>query len=81
VPDPTSADEEEAEAGLVYRRAVELIRSEFEPRTWDAFWRSVIDGRPTDEVAAALGVSAAAVRKARSRVLHRLREHLGDLIE
>jgi RNA polymerase sigma-70 factor (ECF subfamily) len=81
VADPVSADEDEAEADLVCRQAVELIRGEFEERTWTAFWRSVIDGRPTDEVAAGLGVTPAAVRKARSRVLRRLREHLGELID
>jgi RNA polymerase sigma-70 factor (ECF subfamily) len=80
-PDPASAEDEEAEAGLLFRRAVELIRSEFEQRTWEAFWATVIESRPTDLVAGALGVTPAAVRKARSRVLHRLREHLGDLIE
>jgi RNA polymerase sigma-70 factor (ECF subfamily) len=81
VPDPASVEEEEAETSLVYRRAIELIRTEFEERTWEAFRRAVLDGRPPDEVAAALGVSPAAVRKAKSRVLLRLREALGELLE
>jgi RNA polymerase sigma-70 factor (ECF subfamily) len=80
LPDPASAEEDEAETGLVYRRAVELIQAEFEASTWEAFRRSVIENRPTDEVAAALGVTQSAVRKARSRVLRRLKEQLGDLL-
>src|SRR5262245_51753939 len=65
-------DEERALCGQLYRRALELIRGEFEPRTWQMFCRSVLDGLPTTSVAAELGTSAAAVRQARSRVLRRL---------
>jgi RNA polymerase sigma-70 factor (ECF subfamily) len=80
LPEPETDEEDRAEAGLVYRRAVEMVRGEFEERTWEAFRRTVLDAQPTDETAAALGVTPAAVRKARSRVLRRLRERLGDLI-
>ena len=58
----------------------ELIRAEFEERTWEAFRGVVLEGRPPDEIAANLGITAAAVRKSKSRVLHRLKEQLGDLI-
>jgi RNA polymerase sigma-70 factor (ECF subfamily) len=67
--------------GALYRRALELVRAEFEPRTWEAFWRSAIDGHTTAVIAADLGVSAAAVRKSKSRVLHRLRQEVGDLLD
>jgi RNA polymerase sigma-70 factor (ECF subfamily) len=72
-------DQERALYGQLYRRALELIRGEFEVRTWQMFWRSVIDGLPTAAVAAELGVTAAAVRQARSRVLRRLREEAAEL--
>jgi RNA polymerase sigma-70 factor (ECF subfamily) len=71
-------DTEDDLSGL-YRRALELVRGEFESRTWEAFWRSAIDGQSPAEIAAALGVTPAAVRKAKSRVLHRLRQEVGDL--
>ena len=61
------------------RAAVELIRSEFEARTWQAFWLTAVDGRSPGEVAAELGMSRGAVRVAKSRVLKRLREELGGL--
>jgi RNA polymerase sigma-70 factor, ECF subfamily len=61
------------------RRVLELLRAEFEPRTWDAFWRIVVDGQPPAEVAAALGMSLPAVYQAKSRVLRRLRQELGGL--
>jgi len=60
-------------------RALELIRAEFEDRTWQAFWRVTVDGQPTKDVAQELGVTPSAVRLAKSRVLRRLREELGDL--
>ena len=72
-------DEEQTLSGQLYRHALELIRGEFEARTWQMFWRSVVDGLPTGSVAAELGVSAAAVRQARSRILRRIREETAEL--
>lgn len=63
------------------RRALELVRSEFEERTWQMFWLTVIDGRSPSDIAAERGVSPAAVRMAKSRVLHRLKEEFGELIQ
>jgi RNA polymerase sigma-70 factor (ECF subfamily) len=60
---------------------LDLIRPEFAERTWQAFWRTAIEGGSAPEVAAELSMSAGAVRVAKSRVLQRLREELGDLIE
>jgi len=80
---PDSATDEDgsdavAENALLHR-ALELVRGEFEPRTWQAFWRTAVEGRPTGDVGAELSMSAGAVRVAKSRVLHRLRAELGDL--
>jgi RNA polymerase sigma-70 factor (ECF subfamily) len=58
-----------------------LIRGEFEERSWQMFWRTVIDDRPAADVAAEMGVTPAAVRKAKSRILHRLKEHFGELLQ
>lgn len=52
---------------------VEAVRASVQSRTWLAFWRTVIDDVPTKEVARELDMEVAAVRKARSRVLHKLR--------
>jgi len=71
---------EEGEQGL-FARALELIRGEFEERTWLAFWRTTVEGRAPIDVGEDLGMTAGAVRVAKSRVLRRLREELGDLTE
>jgi RNA polymerase sigma-70 factor (ECF subfamily) len=64
--------------GDVFRRAFEIVRGEFEPRTWDLFWQVAIEETPPDEVAARFGVSSGAVRQAKSRVLRRLKLVLGE---
>jgi RNA polymerase sigma-70 factor (ECF subfamily) len=83
LPEPEPADDpgsEKAEHGL-FARALGLIRGQFEDRTWAAFWQTVVEGREPNAVAADLAMSPGAVRVAKCRVLHRLREELGDLGE
>src|SRR5262249_8563403 len=81
--DPLAGSEEEETAafGQCYRRAVQLVRGEFEERTWTMFWRTVIDGRSPTAGAEELDVTPAAVRQAKSRVLRRLKLEMGDLLE
>ena len=57
------------------------MREQFEPRTWTAFWRVAIQRDKTADVAADLEMTAAAVRKAKARVLRRLREEFGELLD
>jgi len=64
-------------AGLC-QRGLDAIRAEFEPRTWEAFWLIVVEGRDGAEVAEELGLSRGAVRQAKYKVLRRLRQEMGD---
>ncbi len=57
----------------VFQRWLKIIQADFEDHTWNAFWRITVEGQDTAEVATALGMSANAVRQAKSRVLRRLR--------
>jgi len=65
----------------VLRRLLELLEPEFEPATWRAFRLLVLEGRSTAAVAAELGLSANAVRIAKSRVLSRLRRESSGLVD
>jgi RNA polymerase sigma-70 factor (ECF subfamily) len=65
----------------VTRRILELIEPEFEPATWQAFRRVVLDGAGTAAVATELGLTPNAVRIAKSRVLTRLRQESAGLID
>ena len=75
---PPASEGDSSDQAILYRRALDLIQSDFEERTWKAFWLTTVEEQPTDDVAAALGTTPAAVRKAKSRVLRRLRETLRD---
>jgi RNA polymerase sigma-70 factor, ECF subfamily len=73
-------DEEEYRQHLV-QRALQLMRTEFEPTTWQACWQYVVVGKSVAEVAAELGMSPGAVRAAKFRVISRLRSELNGLLE
>jgi RNA polymerase sigma-70 factor (ECF subfamily) len=76
---PPQADPEEVEEmRRLFFRGLDLIRGEFEERTWKAFWRTAVDGRSPKEVALELAMTPGAVRVSKSRVVQRLREELGD---
>lgn len=82
LPDLESPSEVEqtndVQLNLLMHRALQQVKAEFESKTWQAFWRTTIDCIPTAVVASELEISVASVRKYRSRILHRLREQLGD---
>jgi RNA polymerase sigma-70 factor (ECF subfamily) len=54
--------------------ACEQVRAQVTDVTWQAFWRTAIAGQSGKQAAAELGLSAAAVYHARSRVFARLQE-------
>ena len=62
----------------VLHRMLELIRPDFEGKTWQAFWRLAADGDAAADIAQDLGMTAKAVRQAKYRVLQRLRKELED---
>ncbi|MCH8150232.1 MAG: sigma-70 family RNA polymerase sigma factor [Planctomycetes bacterium] len=62
-------------------RALEIVRNDFNESTWQAFWRVTIENQQAVEVSGDLGISVNAVRKAKARVLRRLREEFGDLLQ
>lgn len=82
---PGKADEHEREWELEYQRrvsakAMERVRHEFQPATWQAFWGTAVDGRTAQEVGAELKMTPGAVYVAKSRVLARLRDEARQLM-
>ena len=63
----------------VLQRATARVRTKVEERTWDAFRLTAIDGLSGAEAAGQLGLSVAAVFKAKSNVHRRLREQVALL--
>ena len=77
-PSKSEDDERLAEFAL-FHRGLEKIRRDFDPKTWQAFWRVTVDGLSATEAANELGLKSGTVRVAKSRVLQRLRRQLGDV--
>ncbi len=80
-PDPAREREEAEHREYLVRRALELMRREFQQSTWMACWEQVVNGRPGAEVARELGMSVNAAYLARSRVLRRVREYLEEFLD
>lgn len=72
--DPLADEEYRA---LLVERALQLMRSDFKPGTWQACWQHIVEGK----TAADLGMSDGALRAAKFRVLSRLRRELAGLWE
>ena len=69
------------ERSILLAQVLDLIRPEFEDRTWRAFWQTAIEDQSPNNVAETLEMKPAAVRQAKSRILRRLREELGQFLE
>lgn len=81
--DPTSGlsqqwDQEHDEH--VLNTLLAVVRPDFEPNTWQAFVRFALEGLSAADVARDLAMSETAIVQAKFRVLKRLREEAGDLM-
>lgn len=76
--EPTELGSESPEINSLLHRALDQVREKIEPRTWKAFWRVVVLGQATANVAAELAMTDSNVRNAKSRVLKRLRDALSE---
>lgn len=77
------AEDDTAEFDFEYRRqvfrwAAAAVEAEFRPSTWQAFWRTAVEGQETKTVAEQLQLTPGAVYIARSRVLARLRAKIEE---
>jgi RNA polymerase sigma-70 factor (ECF subfamily) len=75
------SEDESTEISSLWRRAMEQVRAEFEPRTWLAFWMTVVEGRAPASLIAELEMTVAAIRQAKSRILRRLKLEVGDVAD
>ncbi len=76
--DPSSIESPDSERAFVHR-LMEIIRNDFEERTWNIFWRSTVEGDDSADLAAEYDMTPKAVRQAKYRVLQRLRREVEDL--
>ena len=79
------SNEAEADWELEYQRrlsskAMDRVKHEFQPATWQAFLGTAVEGRPAVEVGETLKMTSGAVYVAKSRVLARLRDEVQKLM-
>jgi len=65
-----------SEDTFLAQRTLQIVKKEFSDQSWNAFYRTAIDGLTSQEAAAELGMTPLAVRKAKSRVMQRLKAAL-----
>lgn len=65
----------------LFSTAMEMLKDEFRPKTWEAVRKFVLENRPAAEIAKETGVSVWTIYAAKSRLLARLREELKGLVE
>lgn len=65
----------------VLRQLLALAEPHFEPATWQAFCRVALEGAKADAVAREMGISKNAVIVAKCRVLNKLRQEAGGLVD
>jgi RNA polymerase sigma-70 factor (ECF subfamily) len=85
LPEAVATQESEAFWEVEYRQhlvgqALRVMQTDFEPKTWQACWALVVEGRPAANVAEELGISVGTVYAAKCRVLARLRQELVGLL-
>lgn len=81
VPEEDQAAWEKDFRRQLFHYAADQIRGDFGAATWQAFWQTAVQGKPAREVAAGLGLTAAAVYLAKGRVMARLKEQVRLLQE
>lgn len=68
------------EWAVVVQQAAEVVQREVGPATWLLFCHLVLEGRSAAEIAPQHGITVWGVYKARTRVLAKFRELLGELL-
>src|SRR5262249_28784212 len=63
----------------LFQLAAARIRVNFAPTTWQAFWRTAVEGMSPADAARDLGLSIGAVYVARSRILARLAKQIEQM--
>ena len=79
MPEELPDSEQASEANSLTHRAMQLMKTDFQESTWQAFWRVTVEDQSPDDVAHDLGISVGSVYTAKSRVLAHLRRELEGL--
>jgi RNA polymerase sigma-70 factor, ECF subfamily len=62
-------------------RCIQMVKNDFQENTWSAFELTALNGMTSREASEITGMNVASVRKAKSRVLKRIRDEFLELID
>ena len=79
--DVKDADEEWCQPAQVVAQFLEVIRRDFEPRTWEAFQLVTFKGYSNKEAGEKLKISTEAVRQGTFRIRQRLKSELAGMLD
>jgi RNA polymerase sigma-70 factor (ECF subfamily) len=79
--DELSAIDDADYRSILVRQALTMVKAHFHASTWQACWISVTTGKSAEQVSAELGMTPAAVRAAKYRVLSWLRRELQEMLD
>lgn len=65
----------------VLSRILQVLKTDFEERTWKSFYLFAIEGKSTEEISHELKMNAGAIRQARSKVRKRLKDEFQELLD
>lgn len=63
----------------LFEWAAEQIRNRYKPTTWQAFWQTAVENRPTNDVSDELGLSPRSVYVAKCRILKQLKQTIAEV--
>lgn len=78
--DPSRGWDREHDRQLA-RRLLGVVQTDFESHVWEAFRLYVLEGLPAAEVARRTGTTVGAIYTAKHRVLARLRQEVGGMLD
>jgi len=81
IPDVWDDESQAVDQSMVRSRALELLQTEFESHTWQAFWKTAVEDVPAADVATQLQMTVGAVYNARYKVLKRLRSEFEGMFD
>lgn len=64
----------------LFHYAAGIVKSDFTPATWQAFWQTAVEGQSGRDVAEQLEMTVAAVYLAKGRVMTRLKDQIRMLV-
>ena len=60
--DEEETPDHDSERHVLFQRALQIIQTDFQERTWQAFWKVAVEGRPVKDVAEELDMKPGTVR-------------------